>query len=312
MGDDLDCSIVYAVTAGAHMRDIEANLNALIVASAGVRTEVLVIADTERLGALQKMMQGLAQLVISNGCTVRAVGVAAASLVPERWGAGLRAASGSAVMFTTSQMRVLPSALRAMRAALNGTIAGVGGPIALPVRQAFSSDAIFFARFSAFAVGLSGESRTVAHIPGDNAMYMRNAITAYPDLNRRAFWEVEYHERLRRDGLQLTMVPEAIAMFIAQQSLPAVMHERYTHGRQFGMSRVASGANGRLRVIAAAPIVPVVMLVRAFRRAVATPGYAWRFVVTSPVLALLFVAWALGEAAGAAQSPSSAQLRTAS
>jgi hypothetical protein len=55
----------------------------------------------------------------------------------------------------------------------------------------------------------------------------------------------------------------------------------------------------RLRVLAAAPLVPAVLVVRIARRVWPLRGYRGVFLRALPWLWLFAAAWALGEAAGA-------------
>lgn len=282
-----DISVILA-KAGPAPRLVEA-FRAVAASCSGLAAEIIVAgADVGELPAELRDR-------------VRCVAAPEARLVPERWGAGLVAATAPVVAFTTSQFNVsvgwAPTLLDAVRR--DDTIAGVAGTIGLAPGAAAADAAVYLLRYSAFLPGAAPVPTAVRDIPGDNAAYRRAALLAHPDLLARGFWEVEFHRRFTIRE-RLLMLPETLSTFHGPVALGAMMRERFRHGAEFGASRVREHGQSRWRVIGAAPAVPLVLTARVARRARRRPAGARLLASCAPALLALAGAWAAGEAFGAA------------
>jgi hypothetical protein len=222
------------------------------------------------------------------------------TLVPHLWGAGLGAASGRIVAFTTGQLRVSAAWARSLLRALESGAYGAGGPISLMAGAPPSTAAAYLTRFSLFAPHLWPSPAGARDVAGDNAAYQREALLSHPDLVAEGFWEVEFHRRLEAAGRVLRMEPEARAEFVGPVAFGPLLQQRYRHGKEFGRSRVERHDEWRLKLLLAAPLVPIPLIARAGRRVLPARPNRRIFVRALPRLALLSGAWALGEAAGAA------------
>lgn len=217
-------------------------------------------------------------------------------LVPDLWGAGLGASRGRAVAFTTGHFRVGPSWVAALASAIAGGAGGAAGPIALDESATPLDRAIYLLRYSTFTpANPRGE---VPDIPGDNAAYARVALDLYPDAAEEGFWEIDLHERLREVGGRLVMVEGAEVHYGRSYKLTTILKHRFRHGRHFARFRILRGAS-QWKIIAVAPAVPPLMILRTVRRIPRIAG-GWRvFWNALPSLAMLTVAWASGEWVGA-------------
>lgn len=220
------------------------------------------------------------------------------TLTPVLWGTGARMARGRSVAFTTDQLRVGPSWAPSLLEAVDGGAAGVGGPIAAAPGASPALLATHLVRFSAFAPAAWPTRSQAKDIPGDNAIYRRDALLQHGDLLAEGFWEFEFHRRFERSGEFLEMIPGAIATLTSPPSFRALLRQRYRHARLFAASRVSRHGASRLRLLFAAPLVPLVLLARIGRRA-AVGRDSRSFVAALPWLAVLTASWALGEASGA-------------
>ncbi len=129
--------------------------------------------------------------------------------------------------------------------------------------------------------------------------YRSDALRRHDDLVREGFWEVEFHHRFERDGDVLRIEPDAIATLAGPVAFGRLLRRRFRHAREFGATRVRRHGASRLRLVAAAPAVPVILLARIRRRARAEPRGRRSFRRALPRLLLLTAAWAAGEAVGA-------------
>ncbi|WP_309671509.1 hypothetical protein [Gemmatimonas sp.] len=290
-------SIVLAVSRDDALRDgsLAAALSAIAQSVAGVTGglthEVIVVAANA---------QGLP--LPSAVPSVRLVTVAPGALTPVNWGLGLRAATGRVVAFTTSQMCVsitwAGALLEAINRGVDAGVIGAGGPVALP-SVASAADAATLVRFSAFLPGRWPRVMSAHDIPGDNAAYLRAHLVEHEDLLQDGFWEVEFHRRFARAGKQLLMVPAALATAQGVVDLRALRAHRFAHAVSFGISRVDRHGHSALRIVLAAPLVPLVLAARIARRARAAGVEHGRIRRAIPAVLRLTIAWAAGEAVGA-------------
>ncbi len=227
---------------------------------------------------------------------VERVPVTDAVLVPDLWGTGLGAAGGQAVAFTTAHFIVGPGWARALVDGMNAGWSGAAGPISLADTAGPVDRAIYLLRYSAFAPPV-GEG-PVADIPGDNAAYTRAALDLYPDAAEDGFWEIVLHERIRDAGGRLTMLAEAEARYGRSYRFGSILRQRFLHGKHFSAFRIQRGAPW-WKIVAVAPAVPAVMLLRIFGRVWGASGGAGILLTALPFLVPLTVAWAAGEAVGA-------------
>lgn len=279
-----ELSVVLACPDGRAPDDA---LGALRRGTEGVSTELLVAAPPDRPSPCPAEADGSPR--------PRRVQGPAEALVPELWGAGLRAARGSAVAFTTTRFRVGEGWGRALVDALAEGAAGAGGPIRLGAGAGFRCRAVHLLRYADFGPGRA--AGPVEEIPADNAAYWRTALDRAGGSGEEGFWDVEVHRRLRSDGGELAWVPRAEAKMVDSAALPAFLLQRFRHGRRYGRYRARELETPVWRSLAAAPLVPVVLTVRALRR------HGRRALAASlpavPHLLLMAAAWAAGEARGA-------------
>lgn len=220
------------------------------------------------------------------------------TLTPVLWGVGARIARGRLIGFTTDQLRVGRPWAGSLLEAIHAGAVGAGGPINVTPGAAPAVLATHLVRFSGFSPAAWPTRTRAADIPGDNAIYRRDALIRHGDLLEEGLWEFEFHRRFERSGEFLEMIPGALATMTTPQPFGSMLRQRYRHAKRFSASRVHRHGVSRLRLLFAAPVVPLVLLARIGRRA-AAEGAAGRFVVAFPWLTLLTAVWALGEASGA-------------
>lgn len=254
----------------------------------GIRTQVIV-ADASRDGTLDAARPYAAD--------VEVLQYPAGTLVPSLWAAGLHAARGDAVAFTLGQMIVSGSWARALLDGLR-TADGVGGPLLLAPEADVVDTAVFCLRYSAFLPSLMPDGPVQGDIAGDNAAYRREALERHRPSVEQGFWELEFHRLLRADGGMLTAAAGALARFRGAPALGSMARHRYEHGREFGVTRREQGES-RLRIVAAAPLVPPLLAWRSARRVRREPEIRRRLPAALPALLTLAGFWAAGEARGA-------------
>lgn len=272
-------------------------LRALDAGLEGVRAEVLVVRPGGRPedGDAVDAVPGAA-----SGPSVRRIPGPHDALVPHLWAEGLRRARAGAVAFTTSHLRVDPGWGPALLDALEAH-AGAAGPIGLAEGARLVDRAIHLLRYA--DVDVAERRAPIEQIPGDNAAYRTEALRRNADLTEGGFWEVGVNRALREQGESLGWVPAARARLGRSYGLVPFLRQRFRHGTQFGRYRVRELEVPAWRLVAAAPLVPAVLSVRALSRARRLPGGLRRALPALPWLLLAACAWSAGEARGALTSP---------
>jgi hypothetical protein len=223
--------------------------------------------------------------------------LAAETLIPSLWSAGVNHARGTAVALTTAQFVPRPDWLGRLHAADLKHWAGVGGAVDNDPNASPRNWAIFFLRYSAFAPPLRpGECDEIA---ADNAVYDRAAIMEHPDLLEEGFWEPSFHRRFRAAGRKLMLDPNLVVIHHGTVSARSFTRQRYLHGRAYGTERAERGSAARnLILLLLSPLVAPLLLTRVLLRMAKRPAYRGKLLPAFPWLVRFATAWAAGEAAG--------------
>ena len=216
-------------------------------------------------------------------------------MIPRLWAAGFAASRGDAVAFSTGHCIVGAGWARALLAALDAGATGAGGAIALGRDAGVVDRAVYYLRYSAFMP--PAPRGQVAEIAGDNAAYDRSELERQSGSFADGFWEVEFHRRARAAGGHFVSVPEATAEIGRSFTFGTILRHRYLHGMRCGEDRARAHGLSRWRSVAAAPVVPFLLVARILRR---TRRWQDRLRVISalPVLLTLATSWSIGEGRG--------------
>jgi hypothetical protein len=279
-------SVILAESA-AHA-GLEPALSAIERSCAGLAAEVLVVRPA-----------GRPPLPHSAGVTYREVIAEPDQLVPERWGLGVRHATAPVFACLSTEFEVHPEWATTLLDALADGSVGAAGAIDLAAGSGMTATAVYLVRFSVFFAPRDPPVREVGHIPGDGAAYRRAPVAALPELLATGFWEIEFHRRFLADGLRLRSISKSLITFHPTNNLRSAAVLRSRHGFEYGITRVQQHHHSPWSLIAAAPLVPFVLVARIIRKTLSTDG-GWRLLIRSfPALVVISSAWAWGEATGA-------------
>lgn len=213
--------------------------------------------------------------------------------------AGLTAATGSLVAILEDRAPPRPTWAAAM-ARLHAELphAAVGGAIECGPDVSLLNWAYYACDFGRFGPPFAPGPR--AWISDVNVCYKRRAVDATRDVWTPRFHEPAVHWRLLEQGETLYLSPDPVVEYSADyQGLGRLLPERYHWGRLFGAIRARHAPPlRRLSLLAAAPLLPLVLLARHARTQTAR-GHAGRFAAALPWLLPMLVAWSAGEAVGA-------------
>ncbi len=173
------------------------------------------------------------QVIVRNGRNL---------LVPEQWRDGIDRAEGEIVCLTISVMRPAADWLE-MAWRLSAEAAAVGGAIEPGDDLRVRDWAEYFCRYARDM--LPFEARETADLPGDNAVYRREALVATRDVYRDGFWEPEVNRALQEQGYRLLHSPELVVYQGRSAGFVAFMRQRLVHGRAYGRQRGARFSRAR-------------------------------------------------------------------
>jgi hypothetical protein len=282
LGAERVAVIVAATDAHAIARE---GLARFVVEVAG-RGEVILV-ESSRRGDEEVVLPGLRHLRRPPG-----------RLAPELWAVGLDATDAPLVAFSTAAMVPGPGWLEALLDRLGETgAAAVGGPIAPGPGLSAFDHAVFLHRYARYIDPIEGGE---IEPPGENALYRRDRLEALGRPWRRGFWEAEVYPQLRARGERVVMAGDAIVTFAGGSRPAATLLHRLAHARRYAAGRARGrGLAYRIGRTIAAPVVPAVLLARIARARRAAPDrIRWAMPTLRPSLAIVLMAWALGEVAG--------------
>lgn len=218
------------------------------------------------------------------------------ALVPELWRDGIDLARGRIVALTISPMVPAPdwAATARREAERHGVVAGAIDPLdGLPLGDLAECLCRYARDMSPF------EPHESPHIPGDNCAYRRELLERTRELWAEGFWEPVVNHALERDGVTLRHDPALRVHQGRSAGSAAFLRQRLVHGRAHGRQRGEGFGAGRNVVgILAAPVVPVVLLMRMYRELASRGRITARTLAVLPWVTAYDVAWAVGEARG--------------
>jgi hypothetical protein len=130
-------------------------------------------------------------------------------------------------------------------------------------------------------------------------------------------WQAGFHETVIHDALRDSLGPlwlsPRVQVFVRRDvTFRDAVYERYAFGRLFGATRIASEAlSRRLYYIAAAPLLPVLLMMRMSSKARQDSHLFAEFRRALPAIAAMVLAWSWGEWLGYLTKRRPARITTA-
>ncbi|MGH2460607.1 MAG: glycosyltransferase [Chloroflexota bacterium] len=180
----------------------------------------------------------------------------------------------------------------------------IGGPIEPGGDYRPLDWANYFCEYGRFMAPFLG---FVAALPGNNVSYKRAALA-----DRKAddgFYDVFFHERLRRSGQALYADPNLVARNVNRWSLAQLTTTPFHHGKAFAGQRAASFPRWRRWLFAVLTAgLPAIKVVRVAREVFGRHRNVGYLLRSLHWIALFALSWSLGEFSGyligAGDSPS--------
>lgn len=211
--------------------------------------------------------------------------------------AGVKAARGRIVAITEDQC-IPPERWCANVVAAHAQPHGaVGGPVDKHQPDRVINWAIYLRELGTYMPPIAeGPSQSLTDC---NVSYRREALDEIAPVWAAEFHEPEVHAALRERGKTLWLTPGLLTYQHREIILGPAIRERYEFGRLYGGLRVArlSGLS-RLLLIAATPLLPVLMVWRVLRGVIRKQRYIGVCLAALPYLVLFAAVWSWGELIG--------------
>lgn len=232
---------------------------------------------------------------------VRLIRARSDSRIPMLWRDGIRAARADKVALTTAHCVPSQTWIKQLLAyPLEGEQVAVGGAIENVENDTTIGRVIYLLRYVRYTRARSGGRAD--DLAADNALYRKADILAHEGLLEIGFWEPSFHERFLAEGKHMTYDNNLVVVHKNCYSTRQFIHQRFSHGIEFGMARAkVMNTPRRLMMIALSPLIPLVFT----RKIVAAARRDKQFNLglnRDMFWLLVFVlAWSIGETVGYAK-----------
>jgi hypothetical protein len=211
---------------------------------------------------------------------------------------GLTQARGRLIGLIEDHCTVSLEWLRALHTAHQAGHAVLGGPIDNGCDQTTYDWALYFCEYSAYMTPMpQGPTSTLL---AANAAYARETLWSCYSIWQDAFYENEVHDALKKAGCRLYLVEKAVVHSHLPMGFRAAMAHLFGGGRRFGRYRISHCTPlRRFLWILAAPVVPLLLFSRIFRRIISRrPSRLGSLLLGLPYCLCLLIAWSAGELEG--------------
>lgn len=218
--------------------------------------------------------------------------------VPELRGHGMQQAQGDIVALTEDQCVLDKQWCAELLQVHQLPYEVIGGCVDCVHGSSMVDWAVYFYEYSQYMPPQA--ARVVAALPGNNVSYKRTVLAICKELGEQGWAETFRHWELQREGVVLFLHPP-IRVYHNKRSTPAgaAFRQAYHSGRSFGGKRVAGAPALKRRVgIAAAVVLPGLLLWRIALRVLRRRRYVREFILALPMLVVLLLSWSIGEGLG--------------
>lgn len=218
---------------------------------------------------------------------------------------GVAAARGHLLAFLDADCLAAPDWLARIAVAHRAPDPAIGGTVANANPRSYVGWASYFCEFSQWMPPVG--PRRMVEIPTCCLSLKRWAFDAYGPFRAGTYCsDTAFHWKLGRAGHRPLLDPTIRVAHVNRVRLAAFLAHEPEHGRAFATVRATEHAwstQRRIGYAALTPLLPPLLFGRMLRRVLAGRGYARRFIVVSPLVALGLAAWSYGELRGYVGAP---------
>lgn len=222
---------------------------------------------------------------------------------------GVLAATGDVVAVIEEHCvageRWLEEAVKALAA---GPYGAVGGPVADNNYRRLRDWVVYFCEYNGYLP--PAPDAETWDLNGANIAYRRQLLVKHQALLDGGYWEATLHPVLRAEGVAFRSVPGMVVRHCGPFDLLYYLRQRYWFSRAFAGARAGQlPFLHRAAYLAAAPVIPALLLWRMGLRVWRKRCRRGRFLASVPLIALALTAYVVGEWVGYLAGPGDALLK---
>ncbi len=281
-------TVTIAVASFRKQSLLRACLDSIVSEASGVPGASVVVARPQSLGDLDELRESYP--------TVQFVAAPDKADVPHLRGLALNEISVGTAVLTEDHCLVAAGWLLPMLERLSAGADVVGGPMENAQTERSVDWGAYFSEYGFFGPRASSFGE-VPSPTGANVAYAQRLVPHIAKWYRAGLWENVVHDALRSAGGRFVFADRATVRQNGRYGFRSFCRDRFAHGRNYARKRVGeAGLVRRLFRAASTPILPLVLLRRAWRTAGAHDPNA--FLRSLPLTGTFFAAWCLGEFVG--------------
>lgn len=215
---------------------------------------------------------------------------------------GAEAARAPVVAIVEEHCAAGPGWLNAIARSMQAGDAAVGGPILDDNYPRLRDWVTYFIEYGASLP--PWPDGPTSFVNGANAAYRRDLLLANRDRLDAGYWEATLSPKLLADGHRFRAVSAMVMRHRGPFDFGYYLRQRYLFSRAFAGARRGSVARSvRLAYLAAAPVVPLLLLARLIARVFQKRCHPVRFAQSLPMVFVALVVYVAGEWMGYAWGP---------
>ena len=275
---------------------IGACLAALTTQRGGIAYEVLVL---DRCG--EKVREEIRRQF--GQTEIRVIPVEGYPSIPKLRGLGMAAARGRMIGILEDHCNVPPTWFQSIERAHLAGHRVIGSGVENGAVDRIIDWAVFFCEYSKFMPPVQGG--VGREIPGNCAVYDRQALDLVGPEIYQEVWESFIHRRLAEEGVEFFCDPEMTVSHKREFPFNYFMSQRYHYSRSYsGMRLHGAPLQRRLMYAVATPFLLPPLLLWRMATTIRRKGRRKKeFLLAVPVICIFLLSWAWGECVGALYGP---------
>jgi Glycosyl transferase family 2 len=274
---------------------IGACLAALTTQRGGIAYEILVL---DRCG--EKVREEIRRRFSQP--EIRVIPVEGYPSIPKLRAIGMDAARGRMIGILEDHCNVPPTWFQSIERAHRAGHRAIGSGVENGAVDRVIDWGVFFCEYAKFMPPVQGG--TGVEIPGNCAVYDREALDLVGPAIKQEVWESFIHKRLAEEGVGFFCDPEMTVEHKREFPFSYFMSQRYHYSRSFAGMRLNNAPLSRRLVYAVAtPLLPPLLLWRMATTIRRKGRRTKEFLLAVPVISIFLLSWAWGELVGALAGP---------
>ncbi len=222
--------------------------------------------------------------------------------IPKLRAIGMAAARGRMIGILEDHCNVPPTWFQSIERAHLAGHRAIGSGVENGAVDRVIDWGVFFCEYAKFMPPVQGG--TGVEIPGNCAVYDRQALDLVGPEIKQEVWESFIHRRMAEEGVAFFCDPEMTVSHKREFPFSYFMSQRYHYSRSFAGMRLQTAPRSRRLIYAAAtPLLPPMLMGRMATTIWRKGRRKKEFMIAVPVISIFLLSWAWGEFVGALCGP---------